>query len=166
MPPTIDDWTWPAPSALGNDTNNDQRWHWHFVSAGRKVSAWKDFSKQSSLQLQQVLSHWESRCKRKPVLRVESGDQQLSDVWRDLGKDGHQVECVCYDGRHGGLMQVTAPKSDGWLEICRVYNNAKTEYPWMWHWNPQVNAYIVNISTPIACSYLPALYKRNMLICP
>ena len=120
--PSASAWIWPAPSVLhggGDDAEGEQRWHWHFISdiCNKDVSAWTGFSPQSSRQLQSVFLHWASRMDCKPTLRLERGDQPLSEVWKDLEKYGHQVECVFLDGRHGGLAHITAPASGGW-SVC------------------------------------------------
>ena len=134
-----DVWTWTDHHTSINPDNtvNAERWHWHFVSDAQKSSAWTTFSPESSLQLQSVCSQWSRRTHRKYRLRLETGDEQLSNLWQELGNDGHKVECIIFDGRHGGLMQVTASTPNGWLELCRVRTDAKTEYPWIWNRNSQ-----------------------------
>ena len=105
--PSRTNWTWPAPSACSDDDSpatNEHRWRWHVASeVGHK---WIPFSEQASRQLQRVLSHWESRSDHTSTLWLERSDQQLSHMWTDLEGHGHSVEGVCFDGRHGGLMQV------------------------------------------------------------
>merc|ERR1719201_2321920 len=132
------DWTWPAAAALrdnGDDTADKKRWYWRAVVGANSVSKRTFFSEQSSHQLELVLSHWINHSTPVSTLRVERGDQQLTQVWRDLDKGGQQVEAICFDGRHGGLLQITAPTADGWVELSCVRKGAKAEYPRMWNCN-------------------------------
>merc|ERR1719201_553290 len=145
------DWTWPAAAALrdnGDDTADQKRWYWRAVVGANSVSKRTFFSKQSSHQLELVLSHWINHSTPMSTLRVERGDQQLTQVWRDLDKGGQEVEGICFDGRHGGLLQITAPTADGWVELCRVRKGAKTEYPRMWNCNDQAPAVYAREDVP------------------
>ena len=143
--PTEANWTWPAAAALrdnGDDTADKKRWYWRAVAGANSVSKRTFFSEQSSHQLELVLSHWITHSTPMSTLRVERGDQQLAQVWRDLDKGGQEVEGICFDGRHGGLLQITAPTADGWVELSRVRKGAKTEYPRMWNWNDGVKVFL------------------------
>ena len=123
---------------------DDKLWRWHLMSHAGKVvemgdgKCWIDFSAESSRQLQRVFEHWSERPDRRPTLRVASGAQQLSQVWLDFATHKLQVECVCYDGRHGGLVQISAPTKDGWVELCH-HQKDKIEYPRVWDFDLPVN---------------------------
>ena len=127
----------------GDDAADKKRWCARAVVGANGVSKRTFFfSDQSSHQLQLVLSHWINHSTPKSTLRVERGDNQLAGVWQDLDKGGQQVEAICFDGRHGGLLQITAPTADGWVELARVRKGAKTEYPRMWNCNDRVNVFL------------------------
>merc|ERR1719201_2475768 len=145
------DWTWPAAAALrdnGDDTADKKRWCWRVFPGGNGVSKRTFFSEQSSHQLELVLSHWINHSTPVSTLRVERGDQQLTQVWRDLDQGGQEVEAICFDGRHGGLLQITAPTADGCVELCRVRKGAKTEYPRMWNCNDRAPAVYAREDVP------------------
>ena len=83
-------------------------------------------------------------------LRVERGDQQLAEVWKDLDEGGQEVEAICFDGRHGGLLQITAETAGGWMELSRVHKGAKLlEYPRMWNCNDRVNVFFFRVMISI-----------------
>ena len=112
------------------------------MSVDNKVGKWTYFSDKSSYQLQLMLSHWNSQPDRNPTLRIERGDGLLSQVWQDFNNHGQRVDCICFDGRHGGLLQITAATAGGWVELCRIGKRITIEYPWMWHCNDRVNDYL------------------------
>ena len=140
---TAVDWTWPSAAASrdnGGDTAGHKQWCWRAVTVGTNtVSKRTSFRNQSSRQLERVLSHWLSHSTPMSTLRVEHGDQKLAQVWRDLDQGGTEVKAICFDGRHGGLLQITAPIAGGWVELSRARKGAKTEYPRMWNYNDRVN---------------------------
>ena len=128
-------WLWPAPAALDDlgDKMVSEPWRWHFISRTHEVNEWVKFGSESSRQLNLVLSHWASHSDTSP-LRVERGDHQLSEVWREFAAHTQVVDCVFFDNQNGGLLQISAEAVDGWIELCclRTY---KIEYPWKWNFD-------------------------------
>ena len=146
--PTGEVWLWPAPAVLDDQHDKMARklWRWHFISRTHAVNDWVKFSSESSRQLNLILSHWASHTDN-PPLRVENGDQQLSQVWLEFAAHKHVVDCVCFDNQHGGLLQISALAADGWIELCCLRTD-NIEYPWKWNFDAAVIGYMtVDLST-------------------
>ena len=110
-----------------------------------------------------MLSEWAKRLSSKPTLRVASGAKQLSQVWQELDSCPQRVDCVRYDGSHGGLVQITAPTDgDAWVELCPARSGARPEYPCTWKCNAQVNIFInPSPSTPLEMASIRTMHVMS-----